>query len=127
MNIIGVYGGARPGLTCERSDRATCPLVGLTTAHDSVHAQVKALPPIPTLCPPQGGSALGIRQPAAEKLVRQLLELRLTRVNALSDQFVSAMAKIVITHVDLDEQHQRRDEIMNGTPAALENTSKEKP
>lgn len=55
---------------------------------------------------------MSFRQPAAEKLVRQLLELRLYRLAPLSDEFVTAMAKIAIAHVDLDEQHQRSEEII---------------
>lgn len=55
---------------------------------------------------------MSIRQPAAEKLVRQLLELRLTRVTALSDEFIATMARMVRAFVDLDEQHQRKEAIM---------------
>jgi hypothetical protein len=53
-----------------------------------------------------------IRPPAAEKLVRQLLELPLSRAIPLSDKFIAAMGKIVVAHVDLDEQHQRAEEIL---------------
>lgn len=70
---------------------------------------------------------MSIRLAAAEKLVRQLLELRLTRVNKLTDQFITAMAKIVVTHVDLDEQHQRSEEILKPSDAAQHSSSEEKP
>jgi hypothetical protein len=60
---------------------------------------------------------MAIRQPAAEKLVRQLLELKLTRINKLSDKFISAMAKIVITHVDIDEQHARAEKLQERSAA----------
>lgn len=56
---------------------------------------------------------MGIRQAAAEKLVRQLLELRLTRVIQLSDEFIATMAKMVRAFVDMDEQHQRAETIIN--------------
>lgn len=58
---------------------------------------------------------MGIRQPAAEKLVRQLLELRLTRLTALSDEFIATMGKMVVAFVDMDEQRQRSEEIMDET------------
>lgn len=69
---------------------------------------------------------MGIRQPAAEKLVRQLLELRLTRMNQLSDKFITAMANIVIAHVDLDEQHQRTEKITEPCDAAPHASSEDK-
>jgi hypothetical protein len=60
---------------------------------------------------------MGIRQPAAEKLVRQLLELRLTRLTALSDEFIATMGKMVVAFVDMDERRQRT-EMLNQPDAA---------
>jgi hypothetical protein len=60
---------------------------------------------------------MGIRQPAAEKLVRQLLELRLTRLTALSDEFIATMGRMVVAFVDMDERRQRT-EILNQPDAA---------
>lgn len=48
-----------------------------------------------------------MRKPAAVKLVKQLLELRLTRVTPLSDKFFDAMADIVLSHELIDEVHER--------------------
>lgn len=63
-----------------------------------------------------------IRQKAAEKLVRQLLELRLTRLTPLSDEFIATMAKVVVAHVDMDEQHQRAEEFLDRHPEPAERT-----
>jgi hypothetical protein len=71
---------------------------------------------------------MGIRQPAAEKLVRQLLELRLTRLTALSDEFIATMGNgWSSAFVDMDERRQRT-EILNQCPtphraAALDGTT----
>lgn len=54
---------------------------------------------------------MSIRKPAAKKLVRQLLELRLYRTAPLSEEFLDAMADIVMAHVALDEQHARTEEL----------------
>lgn len=52
-----------------------------------------------------------IRQAAAEKLARQLLEVRPSRLTPLSDQFFIATAKIIMAHVVLDEERQRREKL----------------
>jgi hypothetical protein len=67
---------------------------------------------------------MGIRQPAAEKLVRQLLELRLTRLTALSDEFIATMGKMVVAFVDMDERRQRTE--MLNPPDAASHADQEK-
>lgn len=44
-----------------------------------------------------------MRKPAARKLVRLLLEKRVSRINVLSDEFVDVMADMVMTYIDMDE------------------------
>jgi hypothetical protein len=49
-----------------------------------------------------------IRQEAAKRLARQLLEQRISsRVTPLSDEFISAVAKMIMTYVANDELAQR--------------------
>lgn len=50
-----------------------------------------------------------MRKPAAKRLVKQLLELRLTRITPLSEEFLDAMADIVLTHEMIDEQQERME------------------
>lgn len=57
-----------------------------------------------------------MRKPAAKKLVRQLLEMRLTRITALSDDFIDAMADIVLSHEMIDEQAERIEKSMPRAP-----------
>lgn len=58
-----------------------------------------------------------IRQPAAEKLARQLLGIRPARLSPLSDEFFTATAKIIMAHVVLDEQRQRSEQLAEGLAA----------
>jgi hypothetical protein len=50
-----------------------------------------------------------IREEAARKLARRLLEPRITRVTPLTDQFIDAVAKMIMTYVSGDEQKQRME------------------
>lgn len=47
-----------------------------------------------------------IREEAAKRLARQLLERRLSRVTPLSEKFVGVMARMIMTYVAMDEQQQ---------------------
>lgn len=58
-----------------------------------------------------------IRLPAAEKLARQLLEMRPSRLTPLSDEFFLSTAKIIMAHVVLDEQRQRSEQLAEGLAA----------
>jgi hypothetical protein len=61
---------------------------------------------------------MSIRLPAAEKLAKQLLELRPPRMEALEPRFFTAMAKVIMAYVDIDEQRQRTEKIMEQPPTA---------
>lgn len=52
-----------------------------------------------------------IREEAARKLARQLLEPRLSRVTPLSEGFIEAVAKMIMVYVEGDEQKQRAEQI----------------
>lgn len=53
-----------------------------------------------------------IREEAAKKLARQLLEPRLSRVTPLSEDFIDAVAKMIMVYVDGDEQKQRSEQLL---------------
>jgi hypothetical protein len=57
-----------------------------------------------------------INGPAAEKLAKQLLELRPPRMEALEPRFFTAMAKVIMAYVDIDEQRQRTEKVMEPPP-----------
>lgn len=50
-----------------------------------------------------------MRKPAAKRLVKQLLELRLTRITPLTEEFFDLMADIVLAHELIDEQQERME------------------
>lgn len=50
-----------------------------------------------------------IREEAARKLARQLLEKRISRMTSLSDNFIDVMARVIMTYVEMDEQQQRNE------------------
>lgn len=66
---------------------------------------------------------MSIRLPAAEKLAKQLLELRPPRMEALEPRFFTAMAKVIMAYVDIDEQRQRTEEIMKEPYSYLSESS----
>lgn len=68
---------------------------------------------------------MGIRQPAAEKLARQLLELRPPRMQALEPRYFETMARVIMAYVDIDEQRQRTEEIMKPPPDAAPHAEQE--
>jgi hypothetical protein len=71
---------------------------------------------------------MGIRQPAAEKLARKLLELRPPRLEALEPKFFETMARVIMVYVDMDEQRQRSEKILGPEQsAARSDEAKEKP
>lgn len=53
-----------------------------------------------------------IREQAAKKLARQLLEPRLSRVTPLSEDFIEAVAKMIMVYVAGDEQKQRSEQFI---------------
>lgn len=57
-----------------------------------------------------------MRKPAARKLVRLLLEKRVSRINVLSDEFVDVMADMVMTYIDMERNgcQQREAEVRKG-------------
>lgn len=57
-----------------------------------------------------------IREEAARKLARQLLEPRITRVTPLTDQFIDAVARMIMTYVAGDEQKQRAEQLCREDP-----------
>jgi hypothetical protein len=57
-----------------------------------------------------------IREPAAEKLARKLLELRAPRLSAPSPEFYPMMAKVIMLYVEMDEQRQRTEKILGDIP-----------
>jgi hypothetical protein len=61
---------------------------------------------------------MGIRQPAAEKLARKLLELRPPRMEALEPKFFETMARVIMVYVDMDEQRQRSEKILEPKQSA---------
>jgi hypothetical protein len=63
---------------------------------------------------------MGIRQPAAEKLARKLLELRPPRMEALEPKFFETMARVIMVYVDMDEQRQRSEKILEPKQSAAE-------
>jgi hypothetical protein len=70
---------------------------------------------------------MGIRQPAAEKLARKLLELRPPRMEALEPKFFETMARVIMVYVDMDEQRQRSEKILEPKQsAARSDEAKEK-
>jgi hypothetical protein len=68
---------------------------------------------------------MSIRLPAAEKLSRQLLQLRPPRMEALEPRFFTAMAKVIMAYVDIDEQRQRSEKIMEEPSSAASERSSE--
>lgn len=50
-----------------------------------------------------------IREPAARALARRLLEPRISRVNGLTEDFIGAVAKVIMVYVSADEQRQRTE------------------
>lgn len=50
-----------------------------------------------------------IREEAARKLARQLLERRLSRTNELTEDFIGVVAQVIMTYVAGDEQKQRME------------------
>jgi hypothetical protein len=72
-------------------------------------------------------AVMGIRQPAAEKLARKLLELRPPRMEALEPKFFETMARVIMVYVDMDEQRQRSEKILEPKQsAARSDEAKEK-
>jgi hypothetical protein len=58
-----------------------------------------------------------IREAAARKLARQLLEPRISRVNPLSEEFIKTVAQVIMTYVHGDEQAQRAEKLAGGKQA----------
>jgi hypothetical protein len=65
---------------------------------------------------------MGIRQPAAEKLARKLLELRPPRMEALEPKFFETMARVIMVYVDMDEQRQRSEKILEPEQSAAQHS-----
>jgi hypothetical protein len=63
---------------------------------------------------------MGIRQAAAEKLARKLLELRPPRMGALEQKFYDTMARVIMLYVNMDEQRARQETILNPPEAPKE-------
>lgn len=57
-----------------------------------------------------------IREEAARKLARQLLERRLSRTNPLTEEFIAVVAQVIMTYVAGDEQKQRTEKGASPTP-----------
>lgn len=55
---------------------------------------------------------MSIRKPAALRYVRQLLELPLSRMEPLSEDFLERQAEFLIAVVALDEQHARTEALI---------------
>jgi hypothetical protein len=68
---------------------------------------------------------MGIRQEAAEKLARKLLELRAPRIEPMSQKFIETMARVIMLYVDMDEQRARSEEILKPPPDAAPHASSE--
>lgn len=50
-----------------------------------------------------------IRQPAAEKLAKKLMELRPPRMMALEPKFYEMMSRVIQLYVDMDELRQKME------------------
>lgn len=69
---------------------------------------------------------MGIRQPAAEKLARKILELLPPRLLKLEPKFYETMSRVIMVYVDMDEQRQRAEKLMEPSSDAAPHAEGEK-